>query len=256
MSRIRIATLNVQSVLNPARFDNLYNHIQSAEIDIAFIQEAFLDEALTHELETRYPLIAIASNKAIERGGVATIINLKSTEWNAINTDTDEPTHIIHADQEGRLLVCSLISHGEPMVVANVYAPADPSRRLEWFRATDAILTNRPLAKGCDMVGGDWNETTTSADHHGNRTPARTREMEMSRLIDRLGGENQLVDGWRETHPDTRAFTFFRGTQGISRIDRIHIRSDWIRDTRGWDIRPSGLQTDHHAVTTLLCLPR
>jgi hypothetical protein len=47
----------------------------------------------------------------------------------------------------------------------------------------------------------------------------------MAELIDRLGGENQPVDGWKEMHPDSMAFTFFRGSQGISRLDRICIRS-------------------------------
>jgi hypothetical protein len=111
----------------------------------------------------------------------------------------------------------------------------------------------RPLAKGCDIVGGDWN---AASDHHRHRAPVESRKVRMAELIDRLGGENQPVDGWKEMHPDSMAFTFFRGSQGISRIDRIYIRLDWLRETKRWDIRPSGLQTDHHAVTTLLCLPR
>jgi hypothetical protein len=106
----KIVSLNVQSVMNPARFDSLYNHIQSAEIDIALaLQEAFLDEscmrprtALAQELETRYPLVSIASNKAEGRGGLVTIINKRNTEWSPINdTGVDEVSHIIRADQDG-----------------------------------------------------------------------------------------------------------------------------------------------------------
>jgi exonuclease III len=257
MSKIKIVSLNVQSVMNPARFDSLYNHIQSAEVDIALAQEAFLDEALAQELETRYPFVSIASNKAEGRGGVATIINKRTTEWSPINdTGVDGVSHIMRADQDGRLLVCSLISQGRPLVVANVYAPANPGRRQDWFKATAASLVERPLAKGCDIVGGDWNEIVTASDHHRHRAPVESRRADMMELIDRLGGENQLVDGWKEMHPCSVAFTFFRGSQGISRIDRIYIRSDWLREAKGWAIRPSGLQTDHHAATTLLCLPK
>jgi hypothetical protein len=63
-----------------------------------------------------------------------------------------------------------------------------------------------------------------------------SRRAEMMELIDRLGGENQLVDGWKEMHPGSMAFTFFRGSQGTSRIDRIYIRLDWLREAKGWDI--------------------
>jgi hypothetical protein len=43
--------------------------MQSAGIDIVLAQEPLLDEALARELEARYPLISIASNKAEGRGG-------------------------------------------------------------------------------------------------------------------------------------------------------------------------------------------
>jgi hypothetical protein len=132
--------------------------------------------------------------------------------------------------------------------------PVNPGRRQDQFKAMAVPLVERPLAKGCDIVGGDWNEIVTASDHHRHRAPVESRRAEMIVLIDRLGGENQLVDGWKEMYPGS--MTFFRGSQGISRIDKIYIRSDWLRKAKGWDIRPSGLQTDHHAVTTLPCLPR
>jgi exonuclease III len=129
--------------------------MQSAGIDIVLAQEPLLDEALARELEARYPLTSIASNKAEGRGGVATIINKKTTERNPSNdAGVDEMSHIMRAGQDGRLLVCSLVSQGRPLVVANVYAPASPGRRQDWSEATAVSLVERPLAKGCDITPG------------------------------------------------------------------------------------------------------
>jgi hypothetical protein len=84
---------------------------------------------------------------------------------------------------------------GRPLVVANVYAPVNPGRRQDWFKATAVSLVERPLVKECDIVGrGDWNEIVTASDHHRHRAPVESRA-EMMKLINRLGGENQAAGG-------------------------------------------------------------
>ena len=47
---------------------------------------------------------------------------------------------------------------------------------------------------------------------------------------------------------DAIEFSYFIKGKGISRVDRILIRDDWMDETRQWDIKPSGLKTDDHAV--------
>ncbi|KAJ5555619.1 hypothetical protein N7535_008053 [Penicillium sp. DV-2018c] len=58
MRDIKVATLNVQTVSNAARFDNLYSWIQSQGIDIALLQETFVDEDLVAKYEHRCPLVS------------------------------------------------------------------------------------------------------------------------------------------------------------------------------------------------------
>jgi hypothetical protein len=66
-------------------------------------------------------------NKAEGRGGVATIINKRTTEWSPINdTGVEEVSYIMRADQDGRLLVCSLISQGRPFSGCQYVCPGEP----------------------------------------------------------------------------------------------------------------------------------
>ncbi|KAJ7620572.1 hypothetical protein DFH06DRAFT_1010723, partial [Mycena polygramma] len=64
-----------------------------------------------------------------------------------------------------------------------------------------------------------------------------------------------LIDGWRETFPTSRAYTFLQpialgGAQ--SRIDRIYIRRDMFEDSFEWDIQTVGIETDHRMVSVRL----
>ena len=250
MSRAQIVSINVQSLLDPARFRDLYNMMQSSNVDVVLAQEAFLTETAAREYEATYPLVAIAAHKAEQRGGVATIINCRTTEW--LPTPDDR---IVHRDSEGRLLICQVRCRGTPIQIGNVYAPAESKTlRAEWYRENAENLSS--LGIHCDLVGGDWNETTETISRLNLRPPSSLVQPEMQKFTEALEGVGgTLVDGWREQNPQTAAFTYFREGKPISRLDRIYVRSDWMRDTEGWDIQATGLRTDHHAVCMRLRLP-
>ncbi|KAJ7308559.1 hypothetical protein DFH08DRAFT_792658 [Mycena albidolilacea] len=61
-----------------------------------------------------------------------------------------------------------------------------------------------------------------------------------------------LVDGFRETYPAARAYTFIQpqnlgGSQ--SRIDRLYVKRDLYEEMFEWDIQAVGINTDHRMVT-------
>ena len=265
MNSFKIVSLNVRSLANPARFRDLYNIMQSRNVDVCLAQEAFIDEEDAAEYEAQFPLVRVASNKSEAWGGVAILINVRTTEWQPPHSDTvssnfyEEPgqgnDHVLFKDDEGRLLVCGVRCRGQPMVVGCVYAPAEPTARKDWFARTVERIEAQPPREPCDVLGGDWNEILSEMDHHNRRAPRGDPVDAMNRLVGHLGGVRPLIDGWRERHPDAAAFSFFRDGVGISRIDRVYVREDWMRGTDEWDIRPSGLQTAHHAATVEIAAP-
>ena len=147
-------------MLDPARFHDLYNMIQSNRIDVILIQEAFLDDEVTTECEMLFPLIAITSNKGAQRGGIGTIINTKTTQWLPFPQGDGVPdSHILHKDEEVRLLMCGVRCNERPLIIGNVYAPTVPRARMIWLREMANQLNATPLPYLCDIAGGDWNDT-------------------------------------------------------------------------------------------------
>ena len=159
---------------------------------------------------------------------------------------------MVYSDDSGRIIVCNIVSKEIHLVVASVYLPAKKNERLEWLLATNDRFANEEVGTAVDIIGGDWNQGILKLDKaNGVRCP-RAHKDEAQRLIEHLGNnETDYVDGWRERHPETVQYSFFRKVEGRkvgkSRIDRIYVREDWFARTSGWTIEPSGLSTDHHA---------
>jgi hypothetical protein len=96
------------------------------------------------------------------------------------------------------------------------------------------------------MMGGDTNVVEDALD----RLPARPDPVS---ALDELKLYLQLVDGWRETFPTTRAYTYHQSYTGSqSRIDRIYVKRDIFDQTFEWEISMVGIQTDHRMVSVKL----
>jgi exonuclease III len=73
-----------------------------------------------------------------------------------------------------------------------------------------------------DILGGDTNFVEDAID----RLPSHSDSKASVDTFDDLKKYLGLIDGWRETYPTTRAYTFMQAlSQGgsQSRIDRIYI---------------------------------
>ena len=98
--------------------------------------------------------------------------------------------------------------------------------------------------------GGDWNIALLNIDKKNPSNPPQPDQINtFNQLLSALGGPRLLSDGWREKNQDFRAYTFFTAKGPVSRIDRLYVREDWMKDTEGWGIEASGLPTDHKALT-------
>ena len=123
--------------------------------------------------------------------GVSIIINNKTTEW------LEDP--LLYTDEAGRLMVTRIIVKGVSLTIANVYAPADTAQRIPWFTATAEALENNPLPYVCDLIGGDFNHSTSMLDRRTRQPPPQRVIRVSQRLINALRrDECDCTDGWRE----------------------------------------------------------
>ena len=113
-------------------------------MNLVCIQEHNLDPTL-HELYMRYAsechmhLIIGYSKTTAHRGGTLII--------------SDEKTipHVVDIHTEASMVVARYSFNGKNMDIASVYAPSDPTKRLDFFSHMNQHLTRYTL------VGGDWN---------------------------------------------------------------------------------------------------
>lgn len=62
-NRIYLILINVSSVLDSGRFSNIRNYIISKKIDLILVQESFLTNKCIQEYKTRFPNIAVRTNR-------------------------------------------------------------------------------------------------------------------------------------------------------------------------------------------------
>jgi exonuclease III len=136
---------------------------------------------------------------------------------------------------------------GTPLSILGVYAPNAPAENEEFWKDIREWYETHPRVRRPDLFGGDLNIVEDPID----RLPTRPDPDAPVSALDELKTYLRMVDGWRETYPTSRAYTYHQVATGSqSRIDRIMVRRGIFDHTFEWDIKTVGIRTDHKMVTT------
>ncbi|KAJ7616192.1 hypothetical protein DFH06DRAFT_1013136, partial [Mycena polygramma] len=136
---------------------------------------------------------------------------------------------------------------GETVTFLAVYAPNSPEENKMFWLEIDSWFENNPTAPKPDLMAGDFNIVQDGVD----RLPTHEDNPAAVDALDQLAGSLRLYDGWRETYPSTKAFTFCQSIANgsHSRIDRIYISEKLYMTAREWKIEAVGIPTDHKMVS-------
>jgi hypothetical protein len=153
------------------------------------------------------------------------------------------------ADPDGRLMSFSLRWGGHNLLGINAYLPSGGTAT-----ETTRFIAKRlaPLLAGSSrpvVLGGDFNFTMDWRLDR-NRLPHRTSgyDLTQSAAMNQLRHEAKpLLDAYRHLHPTRRCFTF-NGTQGASRLDRMHLSASLGPSLLSCDAASSS-SSDHRPVT-------
>ncbi|KAJ7601505.1 hypothetical protein DFH06DRAFT_1276875 [Mycena polygramma] len=177
------------------------------------------------------------------RAGLAFVLNRNTVLVENVRT------HII---VPGRAMILEMKNvDGEDLSILGVYAPNRPYLNAAFWRDIKAWYVAHPTIRRPDILGGDTNFVEDGVDRlpsHGDSTATVEAFDDLKRYLG-------LVDGWRETYPTTRAYTFMQApSQGgsQSRIDRIYIKRELFEDSFEWEMQAVGIETDHRMVTMRL----
>lgn len=77
----KISPLNVQSVVDGTRFNDMYNWMRTNCIDVLLIQDSRIIGNDARTLEIRYPLISINTNCTDLKAGLSILINKTKISW-------------------------------------------------------------------------------------------------------------------------------------------------------------------------------
>ncbi|CAK5283637.1 unnamed protein product [Mycena citricolor] len=133
---------------------------------------------------------------------------------------------------------------GSPLSVLGVYAPNDAAANRKFWEEINKYFDDNPRVRKPDTMIGDMNMVEGAID----RLPTHSDNNNTVNALDELKIRLRIIDGWRETYPETRDYTFRQPAAlggSLSRIDRIYVKRDTFSNTFDWGIKRVGIETDH-----------
>lgn len=185
---------------------------------------------------------------------------------------------ILDEDREGRLVIAELAEAG--LAIFNLYAVNGTSKpyydhelgelsgdRHGFKRRFQELLIKQGrlhAARGLELIMiGDWNVSRTKLDIFPRLRTAPPHALARRHLNQELIPALDLVDAFRELHPDARKYTWFNrlappGTLDAARVDYALISRSLLERVRSADILedPAARHRSDHAPLTLAVGPR
>ncbi|KAI1787031.1 Endonuclease/exonuclease/phosphatase, partial [Ganoderma leucocontextum] len=258
---VRIASLNTNGFGSLSRespdnkWNQIYRTVTQRRIGILLLQEAHLTDDRVdtlHKLYGRKIKILFSSHptQPTQKEGVAVVINRHQINAKDITTTVVIPGRAIHV---------SLKHHDRHTTqVLGIYAPTsdgDEERRL-FFHELREYYETRPNFPKPNLLAGDFNNVEDPIDRLPAHAPTDPSVPAMDELKDTL--HLLPADGWRLTYPNSRDYTFHRGSgpdATFSRLDRIYATEQIFACAREWRIEQSGVRTDHAMVMVDIWTP-
>ncbi|KAL1741664.1 Endonuclease/exonuclease/phosphatase, partial [Schizophyllum fasciatum] len=244
---LKICSLNIKgrganSIFEAThKWHDVHRVMRNERINVMGIQETHLSTDEVEEINEFYQKTMQVFASAEGEGrtnstGVAIALNKSIT-----NTADAEAHEII----PGRALMVTIHWHGLlKHAILVTYAPADGhAQNKEFWKTLRKRMRERDLPSP-DTHLGDHNMVEDSIDKNPTKEP---NSGVLSAFL-RFKNEHLLHDGWRSEHPDTKAYTFQSNRGRRSRLDRIYVSKDALKNSHSWFIKKSGIPTDHDMV--------
>ncbi len=255
---LQVASLNINGFGSLVRdhpdnkWGRIYRLMSEHRIGILLLQETHLTEerkAGLHRMFARKVKIFHSANPdaPTQREGVAIVLNCRY-----LNTTEAKATEIV----PGRALQVSLPGPGgDVRNVLCIYAPTSNgvNERKLFFKEVSAYYEAHPEFPKPHLMAGDFNTVEDKIDRLPINEGPDQSVVALDDLKCRLG--LMLADGWRITYPNTREYTFHRGTGKdavFSRLDRIYVSPATFEGAREWRICEASVKTDHSMVLVQL----
>jgi exonuclease III len=128
----------------------------------------------------------------------------------------------------------------EKINVLGVYAPNDPADNAKFWKDIEIHFDTHTNLQKPEVMAGDFNMVEDAID----RLPMHEDLYSQVEALNDLKSKLNLKDGWRDTYPTTKAYTFHQVATGSqSRIDRLYVSPKVLATAREWKIESVGVPT-------------
>ena len=232
MPELRFITMNCRGLATPAKRRDVVDYLKHSPYDIIFLQD-------THLTRHSIPYFDLlwkgkcyhACQSSFSRG---TSILIRHTV-----------SHEVLSELEGdngnfKAIRCSI--QGNMYLFISVYGPNEDNP--EFYNQLESCIES--LNSENIVIAGDWNFVLDlQKDCNYIRENNKNAKIRFLETIEKYN----LLDTWRELHPDGKEFTWFRQNPlKYGRLDMVFINSELKSNITKCDIVPS-YRTDHHSVT-------
>jgi exonuclease III len=240
---MKILSINIKGGGEPSKVEEVLAFLKSNKINIAFLCESHMTEERIDKYRNRWKQYGWISNSPNPNSCRSTFIIMRPDK---IPLDSCE---IVKTDQQGRQLGIRFLAEGspDPIYILGIYAPNGETTSVNFFNQ----LNNNGEEQHFDIMLGDFNRCLEPHD----RNPTRSEDNWVQESLRKGTRHGELIDGWRETYPDRRYYTYWSNNylRSASRLDRIYVTQPIFRKCLQWNIVPTPPWTDHHAVSVEYC---
>ncbi len=255
---IQVASLNINGFGNLIRdhpdnkWGKVYQMMRDNRIGILLLQETHLTEdrkATIHKMFARKIKVFFSAHPdaPTQKEGVAIVLNARF-----LNTADATATEVV----PGRALQISVqCQGGDTRNILCIYAPTSNGvdERRRFYKEVRKFYEENPDIPRPHLMAGDFNNVEDKVDRLPVNEEPDPSIIDLDDLKVTLG--LMLADGWRATYPNTREYTFHRGSGPnavFSRLDRIYVTPSVFDGAREWRVCEAGVRTDHSLVMVQL----
>lgn len=196
---LKIASFNINGVLNPVKRERILSKLKKDQIQVAFLQETHLNDSEHAKLNKQgFKHVCFSSHGSGRRRGVATLIS-KAVNYEHISE---------YNDKEGRFVMVTGKLEGIVITLLNVYIP--PGSDWSFYKQIVDIMITK--SQGILICGGDFNVRLNPKFDSSNGKPDAKN---ISRRLNTWMSEVGVVDVWRERNPKSRDYSHYSHAHNV-----------------------------------------
>ena len=231
----KICSKNVKGIGDFKKRKDVFNYLRDQKQDIYLLQETHLKPEKENFIRSEWGYNIWLAGAATNSNGVAILFN----------STFEYKLYEVKRDPRGCYIALDIDIMNKRITILNVYGPSD--RDNPDFFETICNVVNQ-IGNDNIIIGGDWNCPLDMKMDARNYTNNNIRPRTRLKIKEFMSDKN-LVDIFRELHPDKKAFSWRRyNTAQQGRLDYFLISEDLTGIIKNCKISP-GYRSDHSLVT-------